>query len=192
MNPYKRIALKALSHWGRNLKKNYRVYRRFTNVVSVCTGHGCRIADLEVAAGDRNIPVRLFHPDDPALGVLIFFHGGGWVTGNVDSYTHVCSNMANQTKNIVVSVDYRLAPEHPFPSGLEDCYDATREFFKNPGLLNCKADDITLIGDSAGGNLAAAVSLMARDRGEFLPKRQILIYSVQHIMIIRKIPRFLQ
>jgi acetyl esterase/lipase len=73
-------------------------------------------------------------------------------------------------------VDYSLAPEHPFPMGAEDCYYATREIFLNSELFNCSKDDITLIGDSAGGNLAAVVSLMARDRKEFCPKRQILIY----------------
>lgn len=109
-------------------------------------------------------------------GILIFFHGGGWVTGNIDSYTKVCANMANQTGHIVISVDYRLAPEHPFPAGLEDCYQATREVFLKLGLMDCKAENITLIGDSAGGNLAAAVSLIARDRGGFQPGRQILIY----------------
>ncbi|WP_265443184.1 alpha/beta hydrolase [Acetivibrio straminisolvens] len=177
MNRYKKMALKALSYCGKNLKKNYRLYRKFTNAVKVCIGHGCRVTDREIIVGDRKIPVRFFYPkNEPTSGILIFFHGGGWVTGNIESYTHVCCNMANQTRNTVVSVDYRLAPEHPFPKGLEDCYDTTREFFKNLDILDCKAEDITLIGDSAGGNLAAAVSLMARDRGEFLPKRQILIY----------------
>ena len=84
--------------------------------------------------------------------------------------------MANNTEHIVVSVDYRLAPENPFPSGVEDCYHVTKEIFKNPEVLDCKREDITLIGDSAGGNLAAVVSLMARDRGEFHPEKQILIY----------------
>ena len=76
----------------------------------------------------------------------------------------------------MAAVDYRLAPEHRFPAGLMDCYRAARELFTQPGLLGVTAGEITIIGDSAGGNLAAAVSLMARDRGEFQPRRQILIY----------------
>jgi acetyl esterase/lipase len=88
--------------------------------------------------------------------------------------------MARQTKHTVVSVNYRLAPEHPFPAGLEDCYFATREIFSDPYMANCAPEDITLVGDSAGGNLAAVVSLMARDRGEFKPCRQILIYPATY------------
>ena len=98
------------------------------------------------------------------------------MTGTVDSYSAVCADMANITGCLVASVDYLLAPEHRFPAGLEDCYAVARELFISNGLLGGKPSDIVLVGDSAGGNLAAAVSLLARDRGEFLPGRQILIY----------------
>jgi acetyl esterase/lipase len=127
---------------------------------------------------DHDIPVRIFLPKQKETlnKVLIFFHGGGFVIGNIDSYSATCSNMANQTGHIVVSVDYRLAPEYPFPAAPEDCYAVTREIFMDADLFDVKPEDITLIGDSAGGNLAAVVSLMARDRGEFLPARQILLY----------------
>ena len=86
------------------------------------------------------------------------------------------TNMAKQTGHVVVSVDYRLAPEYKFPTAPEDCYAITREIFMDASLLDVKQEDITLIGDSAGGNLAAVVSMMARDRGEFLPSKQILLY----------------
>lgn len=150
-------------------------------MVNVYFGPKYRSFDHKIMVGDREIPVRIFRPTkNETSGVIIFFHGGGWVTGNIDSYTNVCVNMANQTRNRVISVDYRLAPENPFPHGLEDCYYATAEIFKNLDLLKCKESDITLVGDSAGGNLAAAVSLMARDKGDFLPKRQILIYPATY------------
>ncbi len=136
-----------------------------------------KLMDHKIMVGNREIPIRLFFPEKKSLNkVLIFFHGGGWVTGNIDTYSNVCANMADTTGHLVISVDYRLAPEYPFPNGLEDCYYATREIFTHLELINCKEDDITLIGDSAGGNLAAVVSLMARDRCEFIPKKQILIY----------------
>ena len=77
-------------------------------------------------------------------------------------------------------MNYRLAPENPFPAGLEDCFDATREIFLHPDLLFDRQEDICLIGDSAGGNLAAVVSLMARDSGEFLPSKQILLYPATY------------
>ena len=181
MNRYKRIALKILSYSRNNLKKYYKVQRKLINMVNTYFGPKYRLLDHKITAGGRKIPVRIFRPiKNETSGVLIFFHGGGWVTGNIDSYTKVCVNMANKTRNTVISVDYLLAPEHPFPEGLEDCYNVTEEIFQNLNLLNCKESDITLIGDSAGGNLAAAVSLMARDRGAFLPGKQILIYPATH------------
>ncbi|MCF2683668.1 alpha/beta hydrolase [Faecalicatena contorta] len=135
--------------------------------------------DYKIYNGDYEVPVRLYLPDEAVSGklpVLLFFHGGGWVTESIDNYERICARMAEATNHIVVSVGYRLAPEYPFPTGLNDCYAATKEIYRNHFLLNTDPDKITLIGDSAGGNLAAAVSLMARDRGEFFPQRQILIY----------------
>src|SRR5690606_36761782 len=134
-----------------------------------------KVLDHKSMVENREIPVRIFIPkENPLPKILMFFHGGGWETGNIDSYTNVYANMANKTNHTVISVDYRLAPEYPFPNGVEDCYCATKETFSNCTILNCKETDITLLGDSAGGNLAAVVSLMARDRGEFSPKNQIL------------------
>lgn len=181
MNRYKRIALKVLSKSRRSLKKYYKVQRKVLNLVNFYIGPKYGQLDHKIMVGDREIPVRIFRPiKNETSGVMIFFHGGGWVTGNIDTYTNVCVNMANRTRNTVISVDYRLAPEHPFPKGLEDCYYVTAEIFQNLDLLKCKESDITLIGDSAGGNLAAAVSLMARDKGDFLPRRQILIYPATY------------
>lgn len=130
------------------------------------------------------VPTRIFFPNEKAYEsagpnqhkVMLFIHGGGWVTESIDNYERICARLANATEHVVVSVDYRLAPEYKFPAGLEDCYAVAKTLYTNRFILNVDPDDITLIGDSAGGNLAAALSLMARDRGEFLPKRQILIY----------------
>ncbi len=141
--------------------------------------------DTKVYNGEYEVPVRVYFPSEDAMTmeasernscpILLFFHGGGWVTDSVENYDRVCSRMAQDTKHIVISVEYRLAPEYRFPTGLEDCYAAARELYTNPDL-NIDPDKITIMGDSAGGNLAAAVCLMARDREEFMPKRQILIY----------------
>ena len=140
--------------------------------------------DTKVYNGDHEVPVRLYFPDEEAMKtemsqgllypILLFFHGGGWVTDSVENYDRVCSRMAQDTGHIVISVEYRLAPEHRFPTGLEDCYAAARTLYMD--LLREDQDKITIMGDSAGGNLAAAVCLLARARGEFMPKRQILIY----------------
>lgn len=140
--------------------------------------------DYKIYNSGYEVPTRIFFPNEKAfqeLGpnqykVMLFIHGGGWVTESVDNYERICARMANAINQIVVSVDYRLAPENKFPIGLEDCYAVAKAIFTEKFLLNVEPDDITIIGDSAGGNLTAALSLMARDRGEFMPRRQILIY----------------
>lgn len=145
-----------------------------------------RKLDVKIYNEDYEVPVRLYFPNEQAMekginkghsyAVLLFFHGGGWVTDSVENYDRVCSQMAQSAGQIVVSVEYRLAPEYPFPTGLMDCYTAAKALYTNRFILNTEPEKITIVGDSAGGNLAAAVSLMARDKGEFMPDRQILIY----------------
>lgn len=177
MRPIRKNIIRILSIPHLNLKKNYKAYRKVISFFNPPIKSPYRTLDHKMVVDGREIPVRLFLPEKGQTSkVLIFFHGGGWVTGDIDSYTNVCRNMSNNTDHIVLSVDYRLAPENPFPRGVEDCYYVAKEIFKRPELLRCKKEDITLIGDSAGGNLAAVVSLMARDRDAFYPKKQILIY----------------
>lgn len=142
--------------------------------------------DAKVYNGDHEVPIRLYFPTEESMKeeyakkhpapVMLFFHGGGWVTESVENYDRVCARMAQSTGHIVVSVEYRLAPEYRFPTALLDCYAAARALYTGLLPLSVSADQITVTGDSAGGNLAAAVALMARDRGEFTIKRQILIY----------------
>ena len=142
--------------------------------------------DTKVYNGTYEVPVRLYFPSEEAMSgepvegekypVLLFFHGGGWVTESVENYDRVCSRMAQSTGHIVMSVEYRLAPEYRFPVPLEDCYAAAKALYTGHLVLSADPDRITIIGDSAGGNLAAAVCLKARDTGEFIPKKQILIY----------------
>lgn len=179
INKMMRAALTVLSYPELDVRKNYPLERELVKIASRRLKKPAlyRIWEHRVTRDGHEIPVRIFTPEaDNSHLVLLFFHGGGWVTGSIDSYDGICADMASETGRVVVSVDYRLAPEYRFPEGLEDCYAVTREIFMNDGLLDTKPKEIVLIGDSAGGNLAAAVSLMARDRGEFLPARQILIY----------------
>lgn len=178
INKAMKIALKALSYPDLDTKKTYRLQRQVANAMHPYLKLRYEMWDHKITGLDHEIPVRIFFPEEQnsKKKVLIFFHGGGWVIGNIDSYTTICSHMAKQTGHLVVSVDYRLAPEYPFPAAPEDCYTVAREIFLDSTLFDVKQEDITLIGDSAGGNLAAVVSLMARDRGEFLPSRQILLY----------------
>lgn len=137
-----------------------------------------RTIDGKIYNGEYEVPVRVYLPrekETDGLPVMLFFHGGGWVTESIDNYERICARMAAATNHIVISVGYRLAPEYKFPTGLEDCYAVAKELYTGK-IKGIDPDQITVIGDSAGGNLAAALSLLARDRKEFLPKRQILIY----------------
>ncbi len=178
INKAMRAALKAITALEMDVKKTYKMERQIELLTARLRGKpkDYKMWDHMVRSGDYAIPVRLFAPDgEGSFPLLLFFHGGGWVTGGIENYTGICVDLAKATNCTIASVDYRLAPEHKFPTATEDCYAAAREFYLGqvPGV---KPDNITLIGDSAGGNLAAAVSLMARDRGEFLPKQQILLY----------------
>lgn len=185
INKVMRAALKALSYPDIDVKKNYKLERQLVNVTHVhVLKPFYKTWDHTVSLGDHEIPVRLYSPvqTEEIIGfpLIIYFHGGGWVTGNIDSYDKVCTTLARQTRHLVLSVDYRLAPEFPFPAAGEDCYRVSREIFLHPEWFGIESDQITLMGDSAGANLAAVVSLMARDRGEFDPKRQILIYPATY------------
>ena len=154
--------------------------------------------DTKVYNGNHEVPIRLYFPSEEAMSgepvegekypVLLFFHGGGWVTESVENYDRVCSRMAQSTGHIVMSVEYRLAPEYRFPVPLEDCYAAAKALYTGHLVLPADPDRITIIGDSAGGNLVAAVCLKARDTGDFAPKKQILIYPAVSNCYTKKSP----
>jgi acetyl esterase len=128
-------------------------------------------------AGD--IPVRIYTPQgNGPFPVLIYFHGGGFVIGDPDSYDGVCRSLTNLVGSIVVSVDYRLAPENKFPAAPEDCYAATQWVAEHAATLQGDPSRIAISGDSAGGNLTAVVAQMARDHGGPALVFQLLIYPV--------------
>jgi acetyl esterase len=126
------------------------------------------------------IPVRVYRGADaptPAP-VVAYFHGGGWVIGSLDSHDNLCRTLANRARAVVVSVDYRLAPESRYPAAAEDCFAATRWIAGHAAEIGGDGARLAVAGDSAGGNLAAVVSLMARDRGGPAIRHQALIYPV--------------
>ena len=125
----------------------------------------------DVQAG--SIPCRLYRPSAQTdLGLLVFFHGGGWVIGDLNSHDGVCRSLANKSGHAVLAVDYRLAPEHKFPAAFDDCAEALKWAYDNALALGIDNTRMAVGGDSAGGNLAAAVAL-----AEVVPlKFQMLIY----------------
>lgn len=138
-----------------------------------------RVVQQQIKGRHGDIPIQLYYPIEQAcLPLILFFHGGGWVFGNLQTHDRMCRRLARETGAIVLAVDYRLAPFFKYPTALEDCYDAFLWTVENSTSLKFDPEKVILMGDSAGGNLATAVCLMARERGQQAIARQILIYPV--------------
>ncbi|MGR8919804.1 MAG: alpha/beta hydrolase [Gammaproteobacteria bacterium] len=133
------------------------------------------VANLMIPGPASNLKTRIYRPRvSGALPALVFFHGGGWAVGDLDTHDHLTRYLAAQSRALVMAVDYRLAPEHPFPAAFEDACAATRWLASHAGELNVDAGRIAVGGDSAGGNLAAAAALALR--GDVDLALQLLIY----------------
>lgn len=182
INKAMRYVLRVLSYPDVDITKSYKIERSVSNLrADKIMKPIYKRWDQTIYRGDREINVRIYTPKKKHRNiVLLFFHGGGWVKENVDSYNNVCKSLAKHTGCKVLSVEYALAPENPFPSGLEDCYAVTQKVLEETKFSDITSEDIVLIGDSAGGNLAAVVSLLARDRGAFKVNNQILIYPATY------------
>jgi acetyl esterase len=140
-----------------------------------------KVAPLSIPAPHGAIPARIYMPKTlrrkgGLAPVLVFFHGGGWVIGDLDSHDVVCRKLAHEGELMVVSVDYRLAPEHKFPAAVDDAIAATEWIAENAQELGIDASRLIVGGDSAGGNLAAVVAIAARDNSSAAIAGQVLIY----------------
>lgn len=140
------------------------------------------IANRTIQGPLGEIPIRVYTPEGegPFLA-LVYFHGGGWVVGDLETVDSACTILTNRAEAVVVSVDYRLAPENKFPAPVTDCYAATEWASSNATELGVDPQRIAVGGDSAGANLAAVVSIMARDRGAPEIAYQVLFYPVTNM-----------
>ena len=183
INKVMRAALKALSDTDLDLKSS-RMLASLKELDPMKPFY--KTINDKIISDHHEIPVRIYFPEDEMIirhgqyggtcPVILFIHGGGWTTESVETYNRVCHYMAKNTGYAVTSIDYRLAPENRFPIPLNDCYAVAKTIFSNQFVLNIDPNQVVLVGDSAGGNLVAALSMMARNRGDFMPKKQILIY----------------
>jgi len=138
------------------------------------------VSELQANGPHGSIPLRLYRPlgsdDAQALPVLVYYHGGGWVIGDLDTHDSLCRELANSAGCAVVAVDYRMGPEHRFPAAVDDCIAATHWVRANAPALQLDAARLAVGGDSAGGNLSAVVSIAARDSADLPIAFQLLIY----------------
>ena len=136
------------------------------------------VHDLNANGKAGPIPLRVYRPEEGVLPAFVFFHGGGWVVGDLDTHDVVCRQIARDAGAVVIAVDYRLAPEHPFPAASDDAWSATTWIAAHADELGIDAARIAVGGDSAGGGLAAVVSVMARDSRKLRLAFQVLVYPV--------------
>lgn len=148
-----------------------------------------RVVDLKT---DSGVPVRCYYPQQEQgsasspqqkLPCVMYFHGGGWVLGNIETHDTLCRFLSNASHRVVCSVDYGLAPENKYPVAIDDCHEATQYIARHSERLDIDAQRLAVAGDSAGGNLAAAVCLKVRDKqadhdGAAQIEKQVLIYPV--------------
>ena len=138
-----------------------------------------RVEDRTIPGPGGDLPVRVYTPEGAGpFPALVYFHGGGFVYCSLDTHDGTCRSLSNAAGCVVVSVDYRLAPEHKFPAATEDCLAATRWVAEHGGAIDVDGRRIAVGGDSAGGNLAAVTSLLVRDRGAASLRFQLLVYPV--------------
>jgi len=137
------------------------------------------VEDRNIPGPEGEIPIRIYKPEAPGpLPALLYFHGGGWVIGSIETHDASCRELADKAGCAVVSVGYRLAPEHRYPAAADDCYAATCWLAEHGAALGIDPARMAAGGDSAGGNLTAVVAQMARDRGGPQLRLQLLLYPV--------------
>jgi len=155
-------------------------YRERRSITQPAPGEVAEVRELSAPGPHGAIPLRLYRPLGTArtdvLPVLVYYHGGGWVIGDLDTHDTLCRELCNLSGCAVIAVDYRMGPEHRFPAAVDDVLAATRWVRKEAGALCLDARRLAVGGDSAGGNLAAVVALAARDAGDPPIAFQLLIY----------------
>ena len=155
-------------------------YRERRSVTQPPPPDVAQVQELQASGPHGAVPLRLYRPlgwaEGQTLAVLVYFHGGGWTIGDLDTHDTLCRELANGAGCAVVAVDYRMGPEHRFPAAVDDCLAATRWVHANAAALHLDASRLAVGGDSAGGNLAAVVAIIARDTADPAIAFQLLIY----------------
>ncbi|SDW27834.1 acetyl esterase [Marininema mesophilum] len=154
-------------------------YKKWIRIFSHVPVEGVRVTQHTLSRAQADLSLRIYTPSGAGpFPILIYYHGGGWVLGDLDSSENICLLIASHSRSIVISVDYRLAPEHPYPQPVEDALDAVQWTFNHATQLGGDATRISVGGESAGANLAAVVAILARDAKGISLHSQLLITPV--------------
>ena len=139
----------------------------------------CQVKDSTIPGSGAPLPIRCYYPQgDPPFPVVVYFHGGGWIMGNLDTHNAICHALANTSGCLVVAVDYRLAPEHKFPAATKDAFTATCWVSHNADHIGADARRMAIMGESAGATLSTVTCMMIRERGGPRLTLQVLVYPV--------------
>lgn len=178
MNKVLRNVIKNISNKEVDIKRNYKLFRFLQNIVNPDFLNKNDYRDVKFSVNNKNIKCRVFEPKNESkkLKAIIFIHGGGWVSGSISSYTKMCTELSRKTHRMIIAIDYRLAPENPYPAGFDDCYDVVNLIMNNLDKIGLDQNDVCLMGDSAGGNLVAAIVIKSKKTNDFEIKEQILLY----------------
>ena len=169
----KQITKKIINKLSK-LNIDYKKERIIKNIL--INDKNIKYIDTYILSDNKSIKIRLFIPKI-INQTIIYYHGGGFVTGNISNYSKTCYDLANNTNSLVIAVEYSLAPEYPFPIGLKECYDVTKYFYSKDSFIDNK---IVIMGDSAGGNIASVISIIASEKKEFKINKQILLYPLTY------------
>ena len=163
---------------GQTIEENRAAWTEYSQKLSEPAPRDMTVFDRTISTPAGRVPLRVYHPGaTQAPGAcIVYMHGGGFMKGDLDSSDSIAWGFAEKTGASVISVDYRLAPEHPYPAAFDDCYGVLTWLADNGGDIDVDGRRIAVAGDSAGGNLAAALCLAARDRGGPKIMAQALIY----------------
>ncbi|MBS4214190.1 MULTISPECIES: alpha/beta hydrolase [Neobacillus] len=181
LSPESKVYIKGFDQVLENLSLGHQAVRELFKKPSGVKAELGRLAKVEdrfiPVDQDANVKIRIYTPkEEGPFPIFIYYHGGGWVLGDLETCDATCRLIAELTESVVVSVDYRLSPEYKFPIPVNDCYAALQWVSENAALINGDASTIVVAGDSAGGNMAAVVSMMARDQKGPDISAQVLIY----------------
>ncbi len=174
------IDAQKIAYGGTTVEEQRKAWSAYTRKLAIPRPPGMLVRDLAIPTPGYEVPVRIYRPADMtgALPCIVYMHGGGFMKGDLDSSDPIAWGLTHETGAVTVSIDYRLTPEHPYPAAFNDCFGVLSYLSAHARHFEINPARIAVVGDSAGGHLAASLCLAARDRGGPRIAAQVVIYTV--------------